>query len=79
MKTEDEICKEFDEFITRMDDVMASISRLFHKHDGVVGWNKTSPSEIDKLQKHLLDYRTVMAMRDAAVTLKEMIFEEEEK
>lgn len=83
MKTEEEIRKKFDKFITGMDKTMADIARSFrnhnHNHDGMVGWDKTSPSAIDKLQKYLLDYRTVMAMRDAAETLKKMIFEEEEK
>ena len=79
MKTEEEIRKKFDKFINGMDNALTDISISFHKYDRVVRWDKTSPSTIDKLQKHLLDYRTVMAMRDAAVTLKEMIFEEEEK
>ena len=79
MKTEEEIRKTFDDFIAYMDNMMANISRSFHKHDGMVGLDKTSPSAIDKLQQHLLDYRTVMAMKDAAVTLKKSIFEEEEK
>lgn len=79
MKTEEEIRKEFDKFIKSLDITISDISRSFHKHDGMVGWDKTNPSTIDKLQKHLLDYRTVMAMRDTAVMLKEMIFEEEEK
>ena len=79
MKTEEEIRKKFDDFINCMDNMMSDISRSFHKHDGMVGWDKTSPSAINKLQKHLLDYRTIMAMRDTAETLKKMIFEEEEK
>jgi hypothetical protein len=79
MKTEEEIRKEFAKFIKGMDITMADIARSFRKHDGMVGWDKTSPSEIDKLQKNLLDYRTIMAMRDTAETLKKSIFEEEEK
>lgn len=79
MKTEEEIRKTFDDFIADMNNIMSDISRSFHKHDSMVGWDKTSPSAIDKLQQHLLDYRTVMAMKDTAETLKKSIFEEEEK
>ena len=79
MKTEEEIRKEFDKFIKSMDNKLADISRVFHNHDHVVGWDEASPSALDKLQKNLLDYRTVMAMKDAGVTLKQMIFEEEKK
>jgi hypothetical protein len=79
MKTEEEIRKKFDKFITGMDNAMTDISISFHKRDGMVGLNKTSPSAIEQLQKHLLDYRTIMAMKDAALTLKKMIFEEEKK
>lgn len=79
MKTEEEIRKLFDDFISDMDDMLANISRSFHKHDGIVGWDNTSPSEIDKLQRHLLDYRTIMAVKDTAEVLKNSIFEGEEK
>jgi hypothetical protein len=78
MKTEEEIRKEFDDFINGLNKTMSDISRSFHKHDGMVGWDKTSPSAIEQLQKHLLDYQTVMAMRDAAVAIKNFVFEEEE-
>lgn len=79
MKTEQEIQDIFDGFIKYVKDNMDSTSRIFHKHDGCVGWSRSKPSDLYKLEEHLRMYRDLMAMKDTAEMLKKMIFGEDKR
>lgn len=79
MKTEQEIKDIFDGFIKTVKDNMDSSSRIFHKYDRCVGWSRSKPSDLHKLEEYLRMYRDLMAMKDTAEMLKKMIFGEDKK